>query len=508
MKRRMKRKLNFRGFYVIYLTLLILISASVLIYIHSLLQKYENFRPQHYVTEVMEDLCMRAANHTLVETYGLEEPVIGVWEQGVNFFEAYENDFLEDLDIELYKSTGQEAIYTIVNGDFSLARVTLQTKGEPYTRLVILQFQEWEIKSVDLILEPHSYELVLPDDYSLTINEKTGQAEKTEQTGLVKYTFDNLYRKPDIVVKSADAKPIEVRVSDSEIKAVFYEYRMSLPMQIQVYCNEILLKGEKIAENMISYRISDSVKPEVRLEDLYGNSINYDGKGDVTMKCLQLSADAALSVKVDGMDVPEEACSWEMNPEYEFLTAYVNDIPKTICYEIVVLKENPEIIITNESGEYIEAIPGNEPDSYVAGLLKEETFPQELEKQVDVLTNAKNWSLFMSNDLPFSQISSMLLQDSYQYDVAKKYATGVDITFTSAHTLKNPPFTEEKVTNYVRISPNCFSVDISFVKHMSVGAGKAVDDAMNDRFYYVRVDDENEGKWKLAGMKEIVEDEK
>lgn len=114
----------------------------------------------------------------------------------------------------------------------------------------------------------------------------------------------------------------------------------------------------------------------------------------------------------------------------------------------------------------------------------------------------------MSNDLPFSQISSMLLQDSYQYDVAKKYATGVDITFTSAHTLKNPPFTEEKVTNYVRISPNCFSVDISFVKHMSVGAGKAVDDAMNDRFYYVRVDDENGGKWKLAGMKEIVEDEK
>ena len=54
----------------------------------------------------------------------------------------------------------------------------------------------------------------------------------------------------------------------------------------------------------------------------------------------------------------------------------------------------------------------------------------------------------------------------------------------------------------------CFSVDISFVKHMRLYYGARVDDPMNDRFYFVRYDDTDNGvndpTWKLAGMKEIV----
>lgn len=116
----------------------------------------------------------------------------------------------------------------------------------------------------------------------------------------------------------------------------------------------------------------------------------------------------------------------------------------------------------------------------------------------------------MSADVPFNEISQYLVKGSYQYEVAKKYANGVDIKFISGHGLANPPFTEESVTNFIWIADNCFSVDVSFVKHMILRVGSRVDDPMNDRFYFVKYDDTEDGvdnpMWKIVSMKEIVED--
>ena len=87
--------------------------------------------------------------------------------------------------------------------------------------------------------------------------------------------------------------------------------------------------------------------------------------------------------------------------------------------------------------------------------------------------------------------------------MARKYATGIDITFTSSHVLLNPTFTENSVTNFTWLTEDCFSVDISFVKHMKLTrTGELVDDPMNDRFYFVR----HEGGWKLASLKEVLND--
>ena len=67
------------------------------------------------------------------------------------------------------------------------------------------------------------------------------------------------------------------------------------------------------------------------------------------------------------------------------------------------------------------------------------------------------------------------------------------------------------MTNFTWISEHCFSVDISFVKHMKLTrGGMLVDDPMNDRFYFVWYDDTDDrvdnAAWKLAGIKEIVDD--
>ena len=54
-------------------------------------------------------------------------------------------------------------------------------------------------------------------------------------------------------------------------------------------------------------------------------------------------------------------------------------------------------------------------------------------------------------------------------------------------------------------------MDIRFTKHMYLTrTGENVDDTLNDRFYFVRCDDTDDGKdnpaWKLATMKEIIDD--
>ena len=116
----------------------------------------------------------------------------------------------------------------------------------------------------------------------------------------------------------------------------------------------------------------------------------------------------------------------------------------------------------------------------------------------------------MSADLEFADMSKHLIKGSYQYNVAKRYAGGVDITFISGHVLDNPAFTEEEVSNFAWITEDCFAVDVSFVKHMRLNRGKKIEDVMNDRFYFVRIDDTKDGKdnatWKLVSMKENITD--
>lgn len=110
----------------------------------------------------------------------------------------------------------------------------------------------------------------------------------------------------------------------------------------------------------------------------------------------------------------------------------------------------------------------------------------------------------MSNDYSFDKMQKFILPESNHYKVAKAYANSVDKTFISIHSLPNPPFTENKVKNFCQITEDSFSVEISFVKHMQLGGGKAITDTMNDTFYFVKKD----GDWFLAGMKEVAENGK
>ncbi|MBR3639061.1 MAG: hypothetical protein IKN50_00475, partial [Clostridia bacterium] len=143
-------------------------------------------------------------------------------------------------------------------------------------------------------------------------------------------------------------------------------------------------------------------------------------------------------------------------------------------------------------------------------LTGSDTVPDDIANQINVLDVAEKWSKFMSADLEgynygFGTMAEYLIEGTKLYSDALNWVNGVDITFTSIHTLGNPPFTDEKVTNYIRLSDNCFRCDISFVKHMFVDRLGQHDELNNLRFWFVLQEGYAGPAWKVAYMKEIVD---
>ena len=137
----------------------------------------------------------------------------------------------------------------------------------------------------------------------------------------------------------------------------------------------------------------------------------------------------------------------------------------------------------------------------------EETAKKEIKNIPNIIKIAEDWSLFLTNDLSgnlhgYNTINKYLIKDSDISKYAYKWATGIDITFISAHQLLSPTFTNQKTENYEIYSENAFSCEIYLEKNMKVN-GKTMQDKMHERMYFV-YDKENSG-WKLVNMQSITE---
>lgn len=188
------------------------------------------------------------------------------------------------------------------------------------------------------------------------------------------------------------------------------------------------------------------------------------------------------------------------------ITKYI-EIEKSNYYEMKNFYEVPEIIIKDENGKKVDyKINNNE-----INLNREfktfdsiEELNKNLTKEMDVMKLAENWSLFLTDDLHgawhgLSQLTPYLIEDSDMYNLAYNWAHNVDITFVSAHSLKNPVFTGEKIKDCIMYSKDAFSCDVYLEKNMTV-SGKEKKDILHDRMYFIY----KEG-WKLVDMVSITE---
>lgn len=199
----------------------------------------------------------------------------------------------------------------------------------------------------------------------------------------------------------------------------------------------------------------------------------------------------------------------------EFSKEEYSSSPKNITYSINDLIYKPYIEILNNDSKEVSY----EEKGYVIKNTSlyttdnKETAMSKLVLPYDALTVAKDWSLFLTDDLVgnnhgFDTIKKYLVKDSYMWNMAYQWATGVDIKFVSKHYLKNPIFTNEGISNFTIYNQNAFSCTVYLEKNMSLlPSGRSKVDIMNDRLYFIYYDDPkddiNGPTWKLVNMKAV-----
>ena len=443
--------LSYKKAYLIFLFILVLMSATVIMYVAGLLQKYEDMLPEQRVVEAIAVLGEDASDENFFSKYGLPEIQTEKFEAQRNVKKEYLGQFHSaNITFSLInnKSDSDTLCYAIKNGERKIAEVKVKAVGEVESKLVVLHYREWQIVEIKPILEKEDYTVVVPVAFAVNVNNiaLTNEDGVEKNDGrLITYTISGVYLEPNIVIS-----------------------------------------------------------------DDYGNQFTYNGKGEIPFTYMTVLADSRYTVVVDGKEVAKESVTTYIDKEFETLVDFVADLPQISQMDIAILKKDAKVIIEDESGNPVNYEPGKEVYDFTDTKHILSEVPKEVSSEIDVLTTAHNWSLFMSNDKKFAEIKNSLINGSYQYKKAYQYATGIDIHFVSPHTFADPKFTGNTVSNFTWITENCFSVDVSFVKHMILPSGKRVDDAMNHRFYYVKYDDTDDGidnpAWKIASMREIITD--
>ncbi len=218
--------------------------------------------------------------------------------------------------------------------------------------------------------------------------------------------------------------------------------------------------------------------------DVYVNS-NYD----LYINDVKVSDDDLLS-KEEIKEYSEVYDKVDLPYENHYKITNLTKKPK-----IKVMNGNDEVKVTNEKSTYYGV-------TYFKTDDKDAAFEKLTNKDYDPLTFAKNWSLFLTADLPGERyglytLTPNLVEGTALYKRAYSWATNVDITFTSMHTLDKDTFTNVKMNGFTVYNENAFSVDIYLEKNMTLVNGEKRVDTLNDTFYYAYID----GAYRLITMK-------
>ena len=501
----------FKFVYFIFLCFMIFLAVASIIYVRVSLGKYRDSLPERVVETQLEALRSDASAGKLWDIYRLPEPEPGKFEENIDVKSHYAELLSGEVTYALKAGsvTDSEQTYNIMSGDSVIAEITLKKRGEDKTKLFILNFSKWVLKDVKLSVEPLSYNIDVPYDFIVTVNGiELGDDDRMTVDGIASgYEIKGLYFSPSLSIKDKDGRRGDYHISGSNVKVVLYDYSFTLPKTLRVTLNGEVHTGDALPDGTVRHDICVLNRPDVKISDLFGNTVSYEGGNDLDLTYISVTAPGSYSITVDGVAAPADAREMIENESLNNIRKYDPSVPEYCNFCIAVLKSDAAVEIKDPSGKAVEYDKGMN----VLDLTASDggaSIPEDIAAEVDVLGIAKKWSLFMTKDLEgssygFYNMSGDLIEGSPLYESAVKWVNGIDITFTSDHTLGNPPFSEETATNFTRLSENSFYVDVTLVKDMYV-RGSLVPDTMINRLYFVKYDSTADGidnpVWKLADM--------
>ena len=144
-----------------------------------------------------------------------------------------------------------------------------------------------------------------------------------------------------------------------------------------------------------------------------------------------------------------------------------------------------------ENEESFEAENHGKLTTYYA-YFEEKEMPEELKEYA--LAAAKTWDLYNTNDASLEEVEKYVVKDGFYDVIARRWLYSADRTYTSTHTLDNPPFQAETVDEYVRYSEDCFSCHVYLEKIMHLTRnGNLRLDVCDMTYFFVNLDDTDDG---------------
>ena len=232
---------------------------------------------------------------------------------------------------------------------------------------------------------------------------------------------------------------------------------------------------------------------------------------DIPKKSYSIQVPGGYEVCVNGTYLTQKDVAEKIPvAEFDHIRQYA-DVWDTQVYHIKNAVGDIEIQCFDRFSRPVELNVSEDGSFYSADYRTDEEMPEEMKQMA--LNMATKWSMFMTRDLPgdaygFYDIAGCLIRDSDYYRMAYRWATGVDITFTSDHTLDNPMFMESGIDSYVSYTDTCFSCHIYLKKAMHLTlTGQTVYDVIDSTFFFVKYDDTDDGeinpRWVIADMIQV-----
>lgn len=358
--------------------------------------------------------------------------------------------------------------------------------------------------------------------------------EKNQTENYIESTINNLKKasKKNQLGAYIDITKINISEFDNDTRQAINEgfYELLNTKNITYKLNEnskdeknpvydIFAEKEKILEVAL-----DGSKKENRLGLLTFNSWkvkNIEPKMEKGLYTCNILAPNDCKVMLNGKELTEEHVKEKVQNEgLTQISKYV-EIPYIVKYEVAELLKKPEVKMLDKNGNEIKYTQEGNTFEKELNFITAETIEEaneHIKGEIDVLKVAEDWSLYLTDDLSgklngYYNISKYLIEGSNIKKFAYSWATGVDITFVSSHTLLNPTFTDEKASNFEIYNENAFSCEVYLQKNLKLkSGGKIIEDKMNERMYFAYYDDTEDGKdnpaWKLVNMQSVTDNKK
>ena len=336
------------------------------------------------------------------------------------------------------------------------------------------------------------YERNLVDNYIYYLAESGKLTEDIDENLFTKSKYEkNNANILDGVAKLLKSDELKIDKNSKLSSDKLFAYDLKIGDKL---ISTVTLKSKKTYKKMAILTIN-----EWEVDDI----VSYFDEG---IYAYEIKVPSNYKVSINGVALEDADILKESDVEgLDRVTSYV-EIEKSKEYKITNLVYEPEIKITDEAGKEVKYNITDNKIVISKEFKKIEKFDdakEYIKDNFDVMALAKNWSLFLTDDLygsyhGFNVLTPYLIKDSYMYGMAYNWSHGEDILFVSSHRLKNPVFTNESIKNFTIYNENAFSCEVYLEKNMVV-SGKDKVDKMHDRLYFVYY----EGGYKLVDMQSI-----